>query len=236
MPWRFRRSVKVLPGVKINFGKRGMSTTIGGRGFKKTYGHGQTRTTVGLPGSGLSYTSVRNRRRKSQGPAKPAPKWSELGRPTQVITIILTLVIIGVCSFCCISLYTSVFASSPIGDNPTPGNQAAASSPNATTAPTKAPTPTPNPKPKPTATPTPKPSCRYMPVNNNPWCYTFTNTGKLIYDPNAAFCSYFNCISSFWNGSGYVVECNDGDYSKSGGKTGVCSGSHGGLKRNLYAG
>src|SRR5579885_1895038 len=115
MPWRFRRSVKVLPGVKINFGKRGMSTTIGGRGYKKTYGHGQTRTTWGLPGTGISYTSVKSRR-KSQVTLQPGAaaqkssnKFSEQSRPVQIITVVVMLAIIGLCLFCSIGLVTSFF-------------------------------------------------------------------------------------------------------------------------------
>jgi hypothetical protein len=57
MPFRFRRSVSVLPGLRINLGKRGSSITLGGRRLHTTFRPGHTpRTTVGLPGSGLSYT------------------------------------------------------------------------------------------------------------------------------------------------------------------------------------
>src|ERR1700737_1728366 len=58
MGLRFRRSIKVLPGIRLNFGKRGISASIGVRGAHVTYGPTGTRTTVGLPGSGLSYTRV----------------------------------------------------------------------------------------------------------------------------------------------------------------------------------
>ena len=60
---RVRRSVKLLPGVRLNFSKSGVSTSIGGRGAHATYGHGKVRSTVGLPGTGVSYTSVRASRR-----------------------------------------------------------------------------------------------------------------------------------------------------------------------------
>jgi len=53
---RFRRSVKILPGIRLNIGKRGVSTSIGVRGAHVTFGHGQVRETVGLPETGLSYT------------------------------------------------------------------------------------------------------------------------------------------------------------------------------------
>lgn len=58
MGFRFRRSIRIFPGVRINFGKRGMSTSIGVRGAHVTFGKAGTRTTVGLPGSGLSYTHL----------------------------------------------------------------------------------------------------------------------------------------------------------------------------------
>jgi hypothetical protein len=58
MGFRFHRSIKILPGIRLNFGKRGVSTSIGVRGAHMTFGATGTRTTVGLPGSGLSYTHV----------------------------------------------------------------------------------------------------------------------------------------------------------------------------------
>ncbi|MHB8477861.1 MAG: DUF4236 domain-containing protein [Steroidobacteraceae bacterium] len=52
MGFRFRRSVKILPGIRLNFGKRGVSTSIGVRGAHITFGGTGTRTTVGLAHSG----------------------------------------------------------------------------------------------------------------------------------------------------------------------------------------
>jgi hypothetical protein len=91
----------------------------------------------------------------------------------------------------------------------------------ATAASTPSPTPSPTlPSPSPTATPTavpppPQPTCIPGAVNCNPWGYNFS-PGNLIYSPPGAFCSYFSCIGNFWNGRGYVMECQDGMYSKSG--------------------
>lgn len=94
--------------------------------------------------------------------------------------------------------------------------------------------PTNTPLPRPTNTPLPPPPPTPCPgVNCNPWGYNFT-PGNLIHNPPSAFCAYFNCISNFWNGSGYVVECVDGMYSKSGGLSGACS-RHGGEWRPLYS-
>jgi len=67
----------------------------------------------------------------------------------------------------------------------------------------------------------------------NPWGYTFTH-GRLIKSPPPKFCNYFKCIKNFPKGRGYVVECKDAMYSKSGGIRGLCSG-HRGYSRTLYA-
>ncbi|WP_127067965.1 MULTISPECIES: DUF4236 domain-containing protein [unclassified Veillonella] len=56
MGFRFRRTLKIAPGIRLNFGKSGVSASIGPRGAKMTVGKDGVRTTVGLPGSGMSYT------------------------------------------------------------------------------------------------------------------------------------------------------------------------------------
>ena len=58
MGFRFRRSFRILPGFRLNIGRRGMSASVGVRGAHITLGNGRTRQTAGLPGSGLSYTRV----------------------------------------------------------------------------------------------------------------------------------------------------------------------------------
>ena len=58
MGFRFRRSMKVLPGVRVNVNKDSLSVSVGPRGAKVTVNtKGGLRKTVGLPGSGLSYTT-----------------------------------------------------------------------------------------------------------------------------------------------------------------------------------
>jgi hypothetical protein len=74
MGFRFRRSIKILPGIRLNFGKRGISTSIGVRGAHVTFGKTGTRATVGLPGSGLSYTHLEKRHREIRAiPAAAEP-------------------------------------------------------------------------------------------------------------------------------------------------------------------
>jgi hypothetical protein len=56
MGFRFRRSVRILPGVKINLSGSGASVSLGGRGFHYTIGPKGTRVTAGIPGTGMSWT------------------------------------------------------------------------------------------------------------------------------------------------------------------------------------
>ena len=54
MGFRFRRSVKICKGVKINVSKSGTSLSLGGAGHSVNFGSKGVRTTVGIPGTGLS--------------------------------------------------------------------------------------------------------------------------------------------------------------------------------------
>jgi hypothetical protein len=51
--------------------------------------------------------------------------------------------------------------------------------------------------------------------------------GSFDHAGDAEFCSTHGCIENFPNGNGYVVQCADGEWSHSGGLSGVCS-DHGG--------
>jgi len=57
MGWRFQKRVRLFPGLRVNFSKSGISTSIGRRGAWFTMGPRGTRATLGLPGSGISYTA-----------------------------------------------------------------------------------------------------------------------------------------------------------------------------------
>lgn len=57
MGFRFRRSIKILPGLRINLSKKGVSSiTLGRRGASLNISRkGGKRVTVGIPGTGLSW-------------------------------------------------------------------------------------------------------------------------------------------------------------------------------------
>ena len=59
MGLRFRKSIKIAPGVKINFNKKSSSVTFGGKGVHYTMNSkGKKTASVGIPGTGLSYTKT----------------------------------------------------------------------------------------------------------------------------------------------------------------------------------
>jgi len=71
--WRFRQSLPLLPGVRLNVSKSGLSTSVGRPGATLNFSKRGTRYTVGLPGSGLSYTDHISR---------GAPRRTFVERPT----------------------------------------------------------------------------------------------------------------------------------------------------------
>jgi len=58
MGFRLYRRVQIIPGVRVNLSRSGPSVSLGIRGAHVTYGPktGITKT-VGIPGSGIFYTS-----------------------------------------------------------------------------------------------------------------------------------------------------------------------------------
>ncbi len=53
MAWRYRKSFKLMPGVRINLSKRGFSTTIGVRGASLNFSSRGTYLNTGIPGTGI---------------------------------------------------------------------------------------------------------------------------------------------------------------------------------------
>lgn len=56
MGFRFRKSVKIAPGVRLNIGKKSVGISAGVKGARVSVNSsGRKTTTVGIPGTGLSY-------------------------------------------------------------------------------------------------------------------------------------------------------------------------------------
>ena len=79
MGWRYRKSKKILPGVRINFNKNSTSITFGEKGLHYTVSStGKKTTTVGIPGTGLSYSTSAGNKKSAQ-----QPKELSLSTPTE---------------------------------------------------------------------------------------------------------------------------------------------------------
>ncbi len=55
MGFKFRKSIKVAPGVKVNLSRSGVGVSAGVKGARVSTGPSGTRITTSVPGTGLSY-------------------------------------------------------------------------------------------------------------------------------------------------------------------------------------
>ena len=71
MGLRFRKSIKIAPGVKVNLNKKSTSITFGTRGVHHTMNSkGRQTTSVGIPGTGISYSKTTTTKQKETTPKK----------------------------------------------------------------------------------------------------------------------------------------------------------------------
>lgn len=75
MAFRFRKSFKLLPGVRLNVSKSGTSVSVGRRGASMNFRGDRVRTSVGVPGTGLSYSEET---RSSGTSAASGARWTVL--------------------------------------------------------------------------------------------------------------------------------------------------------------
>ena len=67
MAIRFRKSIKIAPGVKLNLNKKSAGVTVGGKGVHYTVNTSGTRTaSAGIPGTGLYVTDVSSSKSKKK--------------------------------------------------------------------------------------------------------------------------------------------------------------------------
>lgn len=101
MGLRIRKSIKIAPGVRLNFGKKGISTSIGKRGAGITIGPTGTTAHVGIPGTGISYvkkvgTTKKSAMEKLQSTGeneKPKRNYSCLGSFLAFSSIVIVMAI-----------------------------------------------------------------------------------------------------------------------------------------------
>jgi hypothetical protein len=51
--WRFFKRIPVIPGLRLNLSKSGVSVSLGRKGAWTTFSRRGRRTTVGAPGTGI---------------------------------------------------------------------------------------------------------------------------------------------------------------------------------------
>lgn len=126
MGFRFRKSIRIIPGVRVNLSRSGVGTSLGSRGATVAVSKRGMRGTFGIPGSGLSWSQSLFGRRGPGRPAAPAP-----ASGNRNVGCLALIGLAAALSFCM----------AKNGRNPLPGaelnvasNQAARESPNTRTA------------------------------------------------------------------------------------------------------
>ncbi len=84
MGFRFRKSVKIMSGVRLNLSKSGVSTSIGAKGATVNVSKRGAKATVGLPGTGLSY-QTKTVKKDKKNEEKDIPNDSENYLPKNLI-------------------------------------------------------------------------------------------------------------------------------------------------------
>jgi hypothetical protein len=75
MTFRFRRTMKIAPGIRINLTKKGVSARVGPRGAGVTVGTSGTTVSAGIPGTGLHAS------KKIKAPPKRHTEASAIQKP-----------------------------------------------------------------------------------------------------------------------------------------------------------
>lgn len=92
MGFRFRKSVKVMPGVRLTFTHRGTSVRVGPRNVGISKGPSGTRVGASIPGTGISYSEKLSN--KKPLPAPPAPRRQYSATEWMISLFVVFLVII----------------------------------------------------------------------------------------------------------------------------------------------
>jgi len=108
---RFRRSMKLAPGVRLNMSKGGLGVSVGKRGARIGIGPRGAYTSAGIPGTGLYTINYMGKGKKSQRAASPASS-SSLPVPEEVAAtsgVGWFLIFVGVVWFLFNQLWGSIF-------------------------------------------------------------------------------------------------------------------------------
>ena len=81
---RFRKSIQIFKGVRLNFSKSGVSLTVGGKGLSANVGSKGVYVNTSLPGTGLYDRKKIIDFSGSKAESKPAPRLKGVDMPAQV--------------------------------------------------------------------------------------------------------------------------------------------------------
>jgi hypothetical protein len=102
MGFRFSRQISLFKGVRLNLSKSGTSVSVGGRGGWLTFGKKGTRATVGIPGTGMSWSEKID----SPAPQQSTPTFSLLGLLIQLIGLASILLFSGIFIYALIQTFS----------------------------------------------------------------------------------------------------------------------------------
>lgn len=143
---RFRKSIKLGKHVRINLSKSGIGYSVGTKGYRVTkMANGRTRTTMSIPGTGISHVSETSSRSKSADSHTydPAPSASApvRGAPSTVAArFVVGMLVFAASIGVCILVFMAVTFFSVFGDSDSPDDPVTTSAAPVTTPVYSAPT------------------------------------------------------------------------------------------------
>lgn len=103
MGFRFRRSIRLFPGVRINLSGSGPSLSVGRRGMSLNVGRRGARVTTGIPGTGISYSESlggsSTEAREAGGPEGEQQPANTNGCLRLVMVAMLMMWIVAMCGY-----------------------------------------------------------------------------------------------------------------------------------------
>jgi Protein of unknown function (DUF4236) len=93
MGFRFRKRIKLFPGLHLNISKRGYSISVGERGLTTNISRKGLRETVSAPGTGISYQTKTAKWAKVPRSGQPIQKRARAKsvNPGSVLAFVLVL-------------------------------------------------------------------------------------------------------------------------------------------------
>lgn len=87
MGLRFRKSVKIAPGVRLNIGKKSVGVSAGVKGYRKSINSsGRVTTSIGTPVAGVSYVKTENFKTKKKKAASNRASSTAAAANSSVVT------------------------------------------------------------------------------------------------------------------------------------------------------